>query len=117
MTIRFVDMEATYCISKPPSTIQHKLVHSNGSVHPKFPYGWKYNPALFLPYVSVSFLHKPMLSQILVSLLSNLFCFVTFTFCHCVLGSGKQLPSFYLLLDHIGIILHKWGTPVSVWSE
>jgi hypothetical protein len=37
---------------KTESTIQHKLVHSNGSVHPKFPYGWKYNPALFLPYVS-----------------------------------------------------------------
>jgi predicted membrane channel-forming protein YqfA (hemolysin III family) len=31
-----------------------------------------------------------------------------------MLDSAKQLPSFYILLDHIGIILHIWGTSVSV---
>jgi predicted membrane channel-forming protein YqfA (hemolysin III family) len=50
----------------------------------------------------------------LVSLLVNLICFGTSTFCHYVLDSGKQLPSSYFLLDHLGIILHIWGTSVSV---
>ena len=49
----------------------------------------------------------------LVSLLANRVCFGTSTFCHYVLGSGKQLPSSYFLLDHLGIILHIWGTSVS----
>jgi predicted membrane channel-forming protein YqfA (hemolysin III family) len=53
-------------------------------------------------------------STALVFLLANLFCFVTSTFCHRVLESGKQLPSFYLLLVHIGIVLPILGTSVSV---
>ncbi|CAG7965787.1 unnamed protein product [Penicillium salamii] len=49
----------------------------------------------------------------LVSLLSNLFCFGTSAFCHYLLDSRKQVSSFFLL-DYIGIVLHIWGTSVSV---
>ncbi|CAG7966860.1 unnamed protein product [Penicillium salamii] len=31
-----------------------------------------------------------------------------------MLDSAKQLPSFYILLDRIGIIPHIWGTSISV---
>ncbi|CAG8932419.1 unnamed protein product [Penicillium salamii] len=47
-------------------------------------------------------------------MLSNLFCFGTSAFSHYLLDSGKQLSSSFFLLDRIGIILHIWGTSVSV---
>ena len=48
------------------------------------------------------------------SLLVNLFCFGASTTYHYLPDSAKQLPSFYILLDYIGIILRIWGTSVSV---
>ena len=105
-------MEASHYLSKPRSALQYRLVHTNGSVDPKFHLCGTIVLLYFIYHMSRC--PSSNATTALVSLLANLFCFGTSTFCHCVLDSAKQLHSFYILLDHIGIILHIWGTSVSV---
>ncbi|CAG7969168.1 unnamed protein product [Penicillium salamii] len=114
MPIYFVDMEASRCDSKPRPALQYKLVHTNGSVNPKIHFCGSGILLCFIYHIiRCSSLTSNAITS-LVSLLSNLFCFGTSAFCHHLLDSRKQLSSFFFLLDHIGIILHIWGTSVSV---
>lgn len=105
-------MEASHCLSKPRSALQYKPVHTSGSVDPKYHLCGSIILLYFIYHVSQ--FRSSNANRALVSLLANLFCFGTSTTCHYMLDSAKQLPSFYILLDHIGIILHIWGTSVSV---
>jgi predicted membrane channel-forming protein YqfA (hemolysin III family) len=109
-----VDMEAGYCSSKPRRALQHKLVHTNSSVHPKFHFCGSTIILCCILYISRCSSSSGNVIAASIALSANLFCFSTSTFCHYVLDSRKQLPSFFLLLDHIGIIMHIWGTSVSV---
>ncbi|CAG8414678.1 unnamed protein product [Penicillium salamii] len=104
-------MEASHYLSKPRSALQYKL-HTNGSVDPKF----HLCGTIILLYLIYHMSQCPSsnVTTALVSLLANLFCFGTSTFCHRMFDSAKQLHSFYILLDHIEIILHIWGTSISV---
>ena len=103
-------MEGSYRFSKPRST----LVHTNGSVDSKFHLCGSIILLCFIYHMSQCPASTSKAVKALVSLLANLICFGTSTFCHYVRDSETQLPSFYFLLDHIGIILHIWGTSVSV---
>lgn len=105
-------MEASHCFSKPRSALQYKLVHTSGSVGPKY---HLCGSILLLCFTyRMSQCRSSNATIALVSPLANLFCFRTSTTCHYMLDSAKQLPSFYILLDRIGIILHIWGTSISV---
>jgi predicted membrane channel-forming protein YqfA (hemolysin III family) len=103
-------METSCRFSKPRST----LVHTNGSVDPRFHLCGSIILLCFIYRMSQCPSSISHMATALVSLLVNLICFGTSTFCHYVLYSRKQLPSSSFLLDHLGIILHIWGTSVSV---
>ena len=114
MKIQFVDMEASRCDSKPRRALQYKLVHTNGSVDPKIHFCGSGILLCFIFHIMRCSSSTSNAITALVSLSSNLFCFGTSAFSHYLLDSGKQLSSSFFLLDHIGIILHIWGTSVSV---
>ncbi|CAG8945718.1 unnamed protein product [Penicillium salamii] len=102
-------MEASYRAS------QYKLTHINKSVHPKFHFCSSVMLLCFISHISRCSLSASNTIIALRSLSNNLSCFGTSTLCEYVLDSGKQLPSFFfLLLDHIGIILNILVTSVSV---
>lgn len=106
MKIQFVDMEASLCNSKPD--------HTNGSVDPKIHFYGSGIVLCFILHIIRCSSSKSNAITALISLLFNLFCFGISALCHYLPDSRKQLPSSLLLLDHIGIILHIWGTSVSV---
>jgi predicted membrane channel-forming protein YqfA (hemolysin III family) len=106
VTIYFVDMETSYRFSKPRST----LVHTN--VDPRFYLCGSIILLCFIYHMSQFPSSVSNVVTALASLLAKLIYFGTSTFCDYVLDSGKQLPSSYCLLDHIGIILHIRGTSV-----
>jgi predicted membrane channel-forming protein YqfA (hemolysin III family) len=114
MKIQFVDMEASRCDSKPRRALQHKPVHTNGSVDPKIHFCGSGILLCFIFHIIRCSSSTSNTITALVSLSSNLFCVGTSAFPHYLLDSGKQLSSSFFLLDHIGIILHIWGTSVSV---
>jgi predicted membrane channel-forming protein YqfA (hemolysin III family) len=114
MKIQFVDMEASRCDSKPRRAQKHKPVHTNGSVDPKIHFCGCGILLCFVFHIIRCSSSASNAITALVSLSSNLFCFGTSAFSHYLLDSGKQLSSSFFLLDHIGIILHIWGTSVSV---
>lgn len=92
-----------------------KLTHINKSVHPKFHFCGSVMLLCFISHISRCSLSASNTIIAMRSLSNNLSCFGTSTLCEYVLDSGKQLPSlFFLLLDHIGIILNILVTSVSV---
>ncbi|CAG7936117.1 unnamed protein product [Penicillium salamii] len=107
-------MEASRCDSKPRRALQHKPAHNNGSVDPKIHFCGSGILLCFIFHIIRCSSSTSNTITALVSLSSNLFCFGTSAFSHYLLDSGKQLSSSFFLLDHIGIILHIWGTSVSV---
>ncbi|CAG8327010.1 unnamed protein product [Penicillium salamii] len=107
-------MEASHYDSEPRRALQHKPVHTNGSVDPKIHFCGSGILLFFIFHIIRCSSSTSNAITALVSLLSNLFCFGTSAFSHYLLDSGKQLSSSFFLLDHIGIILHIWGASVSV---
>ncbi|CAG8945134.1 unnamed protein product [Penicillium salamii] len=106
-------MEASHYDSEPRRALQHKPVHTNGSVDPKIHFCGSGILLFFIFHIIRCSSSTSNAITALISLLSNLFCFGTSAFSHYLLDSGKQLSSSFLL-DHIGIILHIWGASVSV---
>lgn len=106
-------MEASHCVSDSRHALQCKLVHTNGSVDPKIHFCGCGILLYFIQHIIRCASPTSNMITALVSLLSNLFCFGTSAFCHYLLDSRKQVSSSFLL-DHIGIVLHVWGTSVSV---
>ncbi|CAG7959645.1 unnamed protein product [Penicillium salamii] len=107
-------MEASSSDAKPRLAPQCKTVHTHGSVDPKI---YSSGCGILLCFIYHIIRDSSSTSNTiaaLVFLLSNLFCFGTSAFCHYLLGPRKQQLSCSFLLDHIGIILHIWGTFVSV---
>lgn len=89
-------------------------VHPKGFADPKFHLSGSIILLYFIYHMSQCPSSAASAIVVLVPLFTNLFSFGISTFCHHMLNSGKQLPSFYLLLDHIAIVLHIWGASVSV---
>ncbi|CAG8272061.1 unnamed protein product [Penicillium nalgiovense] len=113
MEIQFANMEARSSFSKRRLALQHKPVYANGSVDPKVHFSGCGILLCFIYYIIRNSSSTSNTIAALIFLLSNLLCFGISTFCHSLLDSRKQLSCFFLM-DHIGIILHIWGTSVSV---
>lgn len=105
-------MDSRRCGPKPRRELQYKPIHSNGSVDPKIHFCGSGLLLCFIYHIIRCSSSTSNTITALVFLLSNLFCFGTSADCHCLFDSRKQVSSF-LLLDHIGIILHILGTSVS----
>ncbi|CAG8092501.1 unnamed protein product [Penicillium salamii] len=95
------------------SALEYQPVQTNGSVNPKIYFCGSGILLCFIFHIIRCSSSTSNSITVSVSLLSNLFCFGTSACCHYLLDSGMQISSFFLL-DHIGIVLHIWGTSVSV---
>lgn len=58
--------------------------------------------------------HATRTGIVLFSLMCNLICFTVFFLCHKRFNSNKDTSGIYFRLDHVGIIVHIWGTSISV---
>ena len=58
--------------------------------------------------------HGTCAGIVLFSLICNLICFIVSFLCHRRFNSHKATSGIYFRLDHVGIILHIWGSSISV---